>query len=232
MSKIKKFNQFIRESFSNNRTPEEIKLALLTLENDLKNSPATSIFGDDNHKSIRIGIQIIKGEITEDDIYDMEDNGEIEYMDVSSYIDWLDGGVELKDIVFSDESIVTELPTTKNKVNLCPKICGECPFSNRSMKGFLADYEIEDFYKFMSSEVAFPCHMRMGEEDVDAQEAEGKISNGEMTICRGYVESLIKSGKSPKHSEILKKAIKQVKEDGLSDKTMSIFDFQKHHTIK
>ncbi len=114
-------------------------------------------------------------------------------------------------------------------MNLCPKMCNECPFSNMSMKGFIADYSVMDFREMMRVEVSFPCHKSMGEDDTDSEAAKTSIDNGEMTICRGYVESIIKSAKSPYHNKQLVEAIKQVKEDGLSEHSMSIFQFIKHH---
>lgn len=116
-------------------------------------------------------------------------------------------------------------------VNVCKKTCKECPFSNQSMKGWLADYDVQDIQNYMSREVSFPCHMMMSKDDMDANETKEAIANGEMSLCRGYVESVIKSAKMPYANKQLVEAIAQVREEGLSDNTMSIFEFINHHTI-
>jgi len=99
------------------------------------------------------------------------------------------------------------------------------------MKGWLADYEIQDFQNYMSREVSFPCHMMMTKDNLDANETKEAITNGEMSLCRGYVESIIKSAKMPYMNKQLVEAIAQVKEEGLSNNTMSIFEFRTYHTL-
>ena len=118
----------------------------------------------------------------------------------------------------------------EHKIKLCPKMCNECPFYNKSIKGFIADYNVMDFHQIMSNEISFPCHKSMSEDDIEFKEAEYLIDNGEITMCREYVESVIKSAKSPYHNKQLIEAIKQVKIDGLSEHSMSIFEFINHHT--
>jgi hypothetical protein len=112
---------------------------------------------------------------------------------------------------------------------VCSKICNECPFSNKSLNGWLADYTIDDIVIFQNKEVSFPCHKMVNNDNLTQVEVENKILNGDMKLCRGYVESIIKSCKSPYINKLLVKAINEVKVIGLSDDSMSIWEFKKHH---
>lgn len=114
-------------------------------------------------------------------------------------------------------------------MNICSKLCGECPFSNKSIQGYLANYDVDDIKNFMDSEALFPCHKMMPDEDLDQDEVQELIKNGELKLCRGYMESMIKSCKMPKHNKTLSEAIALVKEQGLSDKSMDIRQFIKYH---
>jgi hypothetical protein len=117
----------------------------------------------------------------------------------------------------------------ESQVNVCAKVCKECPFSKNSIPGWLADYTTGDFKDFMNNEVLFPCHMMMSEESLSHEEVQDKIQNGELKLCRGYVESVIKSAKSPRYNQTLKDAMVKARAEGLSDETMPIWDFIKHH---
>lgn len=112
-------------------------------------------------------------------------------------------------------------------MNVCKKICNECPFSNKSLNGWLADYTIEDFISFQRADVAFPCHM-ITSENMSINEVELAIKRGELKLCRGYVESMIKSCKAP-INPLLKEVIEEVKKEGLSENSMAIWEFKKHH---
>ena len=116
-------------------------------------------------------------------------------------------------------------------MNICNKLCGECPFSKKSIKGFIANYSIDDFQQMMGHEISFPCHMSMDDEGVDVDDVLGIIEKGEMKLCRGYIESIIKSAKMPYHNKQIVEAVKLVKEQGLSEDSMSIWEFRKHHTL-
>lgn len=115
-------------------------------------------------------------------------------------------------------------------MNICSKICNQCPFSNESINGWLADYKVEDFKTMMDQDVMFPCHMMMKEEDLTIDEAQEKIINGELKLCRGYIESIIKTCKMPINKHLLE-VRRKVKEEGVSDSSMSIHNFIKYHTI-
>jgi len=116
--------------------------------------------------------------------------------------------------------------------NICPKLCSECPFSTNSMRGWLADYTVQDIQDYVTHEGLFPCHKTVKGESLDQTEVQEALAEGKSVLCRGFVESMIKSGKMPKYSAVLKEAIRKVKEQGLNGDSMSMFDFAKHHTIK
>ena len=77
------------------RTEKEISKMIDKLEKQRETIPQFSYFGDDNWHAIDIQIDVLNGEITdEDQIYDQQDEGEITSYVVSSGIDallWLSG---------------------------------------------------------------------------------------------------------------------------------------------
>lgn len=216
------------------RTELEKQLAIFTLKNELVNAPKMNFFGDNNHESIRLSIELIEGKITIDDVYHMEEDEVITEGELSSvlgYDEWLNGDEELVELLFDESSLVTELPAVSTgTINICSKTCGECPFSNKSIPGWLAEYQPKDLNNFMNGEVSFPCHMTMKNGDMSPQETQDAIASGELRMCRGYVESMIKSCKSPYRNKQLVAAIELVREQGLSDNTMSMNDFFEHHS--
>lgn len=110
------------------------------------------------------------------------------------------------------------------------KMCNECPFSKNSAKGWLADYTPEDVTDFVNNEGLFPCHKMVKGDDLDQEEVKDAIESGEMKLCRGFVESIIKSAKSPKYNKMLIDAIKVVRSEGLSQDSMPTWEFKKHHS--
>jgi hypothetical protein len=231
------------------RTELEKKLAILSFLKDKLVIPEYNFFGDNNHKAYDIAIECLKGQHDYDDIYamcdtDLDDEwSEPELTDgekdiVIGVLDWMDcsSGEELIELLFDEGSLVTELPTEsdtcKPKFTICPNLCKECPFSKESPKSWIADYKPSDFQKYMTGEVSFPCHMQMPDVDTLSPEAcKEAIANGEAKLCRGYVESIIKSCKSIRDNEQLKEAIEIVKAQGLSDKSMPIWEFVQHHSL-
>lgn len=114
-------------------------------------------------------------------------------------------------------------------MSVCKKVCNECPFSNKSLSGWLGGYEVEDLISFQREETSFPCHKMMTDSDLSQSQADKAIKNGGMKLCRGYVESIIKSCKSPFMNKTLVQAIAEVKAEGLSEDSMAIWDVKKHH---
>lgn len=109
-------------------------------------------------------------------------------------------------------------------MKICTKICDECPFSNKSPRGWLADYTVEDFAQFFRLEVLFPCHKQI-KDDLNFNQAAELVKTNKVKLCRGYVESMRKSAKLPVDPELAN----IVKNVALSDDSMSIFEFFAHH---
>lgn len=197
-----------------------------TLENELKVVPNYSMFGGDNHLQIRMALRMLKGEDKDDLILAVSEDNEYDVYSFLESIEYvLSGDEELSDIIWNESSI----PTENKRPIVCKKMCNDCPFSKKSVKGFLADYTVQDFIDYHRMEVSFPCH-KVTPNDMDVKQTHSAIQDGSMHFCRGYVESVIKSCKMPLNP-LLKEAIEIVKKDGLSDYSMSIHEFIKNHTL-
>lgn len=215
------------------RNKKEIGLAILSFKKDKLNSPQFDYFGDDNHAKIDNYIDLLNSTITFDSFEEMYDNDEIDhetYFSLEELNSWLNGGdFDLVDFLFDENNLVTEFETNDN--NHCAKLCKECPFSNKSMKGWLADYTTDDIKTFFDNEISFPCHLLI-KNDLSVDEAETSIVKGEMKLCRGYVEMYIKSCKSPKLNQTLIDAVNSIRDNNdLSDDSMSIHQFINHHKL-
>lgn len=114
-------------------------------------------------------------------------------------------------------------------MNICKKLCNECPFSNKSIPGWLANYQSMDFKNMMDQEIMFPCHMTMSDGDLTIEKAQIQIQNGNLKLCRGYIESMIKSAKMPKYNKYLLEIRRKIKEEGVSENSMSINEFLNYH---
>ena len=219
------------------------KQALIkTLENELKVVPMFSMFQSDNHLQINTALDYLNGNRTFDDI---EEEYIDEDYDVVGFVEgmrgYLDGssGDELADIIWNSESIVivedliiSDEPIAKTyNITVCKKLCGDCPFSKKSFKGFLADYTIQDFVDFQNNDVSFPCHKVMTDGDNSLDKVQKMFDNNELYFCRGYVESFIRSAKMPRTNTKLKEAIDIVRKEGLSDNGMSMHEFRKFHKL-
>ncbi|RLA84784.1 MAG: hypothetical protein DRG78_00405 [Epsilonproteobacteria bacterium] len=83
---------------------------------------------------------------------------------------------------------------------------------------------------YMQTDTLFPCHKTItSKTDESVKLTNEKVKNGTYKLCRGYVESMIKSCNCPKDPE-LKKILLEVRSD-LSDDSMSIFQFKTHHKL-
>ncbi|MFA6199234.1 MAG: hypothetical protein WC679_02345 [Bacteroidales bacterium] len=115
-------------------------------------------------------------------------------------------------------------------IDICKKLCNDCPFSSKSMPGFLGGYTIDDIMQFMQFDALFPCHKFL-QDDTQLSVVNSGVRRGEIPLCRGYGEMMIKSCKLPK-APAFSQVLKEIKESGnISDDSMSIFEFIKHHTI-
>lgn len=217
------------------RSNEEIKKAILVLQRELEVRPQFNFFNEDVHEIITASLDVLENIWDHDDVYDQGWESELENSACST-VDYLHGEMDLEEIIFGeitdyDDILNDNANDNDNKVVVCKKLCSDCPFSKKSMAGFLADYTIEDFQKYMSNEASFPCHKMMSVGDKSVEETHEEIKNGKMKFCRGYVESVIKSAKMPRSNDLLIKAMEIVKEDGLSEDSMDIFEFRKFHTL-
>jgi hypothetical protein len=211
------------------KTQPEIDHMILALGKQRDKLPEYNVFGGNNHLTIDTQIEILKGQIiSEDDIYDREDEFGDACSDIAMVFDWMKGHFDDSEIV--DNDCLPELNTPVSKINVCAKQCNECPFSNKSIPGWLADYTTEDIQQYMFNEAFFPCHKMMKEDDMTQDQVQEAIQAGEIKFCRGYVESMIKSAKMPYKNKLLVEVFKKVKEEGLSETSMDIMEFREHHT--
>jgi len=111
-------------------------------------------------------------------------------------------------------------------VKVCSALCNDCPFSRQSLPGFLADYKVEDFRAFMTHDIMFPCHKQM-KAATPIEAVQASIKAGKLKLCRGYVESMVKSAKMPRE-ESFAQIVKDVR-PYLDDHSMSIWEFTDHH---
>jgi hypothetical protein len=67
--------------------------------------------------------------------------------------------------------------------------------------------------KKLPSHSAFgdPNHEAIKDDDMNQAEVEKELKEGHILLCRGFVESFVKSAKMPKHNKILIDAVNQVK---------------------
>lgn len=91
----------------------------------------------------------------------------------------------------------------------------------------MGGYTTQDFMDFFNSETLFACHKTL-KSDCTVQEMEQNVLDCKIPLCRGYVDSIIKSCKLPKRG-ILLDVYKTVKNEGCADETMSIYAFHNHH---
>ncbi len=215
------------------KTPAEIALMIIALEKQKEALPRYTMFNDDNHLLYDTQISILKGEITdENEIYDNEEEYGSQASDIAYIFEWMLGGVDDTDIVDEEHLVAAKVEVvTAPKLNVCTKQCGECPFSKTSMKGWLANYTIENIEEYMRHEALFPCHMMMKDGDMNQAAVQTAIEEGKLKLCRGYVESIIKSAKSPFRNKFLVQAVKDVKAQGLGENSMDIMEFRTHHTL-
>ncbi len=75
------------------------------------------------------------------------------------------------------------------KLNVCSKLCKECPFSANSPKGWLGSHSLGGVLAAQNDEKLFSCHLAR-KENMTGEEIEA----GQVKICRGYVASATKSG--------------------------------------
>lgn len=213
------------------RTQQEIDQAIARIKGERPYVPNYNAFGDNNHELIDASIEALEGKwnykTNLEDIADEKGWDENVIIHLQEAVNFIEGHGNVEDLLWYPDKVYA---VEEKKVKLCgPKTCVDCPFSKNSMRGFLADYKTQDFIDFMNLEASFPCHNSMETEGKSLTEVAKDIEDGKKPFCRGYVESIIKSGKMPYKNKKLMEAIGIVKKDGLSENTMSIFEFINFH---
>ena len=119
------------------------------------------------------------------------------------------------------------------ELTVCSKVCNQCPFSSKSLRGWLGDVSVEDTLEAQQSEQLFSCHLhRQGDPAVNLN----KIMRGVQPICRGYMISAHIScksfGQNHDTGEALKKlSSEMVITDEEKEVILTRWAFKKHHTI-
>ncbi|MEK6828984.1 MAG: hypothetical protein AABY15_02575 [Nanoarchaeota archaeon] len=213
------------------RNKEEINEAITRIKAEKPHVPKFNAFGENNHELIDATIDTLESgfnyktnieEIAEERGWD-----ENVVSHIQEAINFNEGYNSVDELLWYPE---TDYREQTKSVKLCSsKTCSDCPFSKTSVRGFLADYTIQDFKDFMNAEASFPCHKSMEEDGKSLDEVTQDIEDGKKPFCRGYVESMIKSAKRPYKNKKLIEAIELVKSQGLSENTMSIFEFIDFH---
>ena len=213
------------------RTNKEIEELIKIFEHQLTIIPQYNFFNEDNHENYCVAISLLKNNLTMDDIY--EEYNDNTYSFVSDIETWK-GDLDFPRLYLLIDPISESIFTCENmkpKVSVCKNMCGSCPFSKTSLQGFLGGYTLNDFVTFHTSEITFPCH-NLTLTDTISKDVDLAIINGKNKFCRGYVESVIKSGKLPKENELLIQAINEVKDMGLSENSMSFIKFNNYYNKK
>lgn len=110
-------------------------------------------------------------------------------------------------------------------MKVCKNPCTECPFTKKSLRGWLADYESpENLHRLIMSEIPFPCHMTQ-ENDLSILEA---MRDNEIR-CKGALLYMKKACKMPRNKEVFE-MIKSFTINDTED-ILSVPEFIKHHSI-
>ena len=116
------------------------------------------------------------------------------------------------------------------KLSVCTKLCAECPFSAKSLKGWLGPHTIDAVIEAQETEGLFSCHMAR-KENMTIDE----IESGAVRMCRGYIASSTKSGlifgDSDKNGKELKRLQQLIIKEDFEDQNiiLSQNEFKEHH---
>ena len=116
-------------------------------------------------------------------------------------------------------------------LQLCKKICNECPFKKGSLQGWLGGVmDVEEVHENMKLEFPFACHKQLGE---DKHTNEIKMFLGQIQVCRGYIASATKGAKmfGGSGTQLSFHLRELQKEITVEDKelVMPIWEFKKYH---
>jgi len=116
-------------------------------------------------------------------------------------------------------------------LNVCSKLCKECPFSKASPKGWLGLHTLKGVLIAQQIEELFSCHMAR-KEGMSSE----NIESGEIRICRGYIASATKSGvifgHHHKNGSELKRLQELIAKEAMEDEDiiLSRQEFIQHHS--
>ncbi len=113
------------------------------------------------------------------------------------------------------------------------KMCAECPFSAKSIPGWLGPWSIEDFENFLKFDGTFICHMDVerlhGEEDAEDHvfdEEVEKLGQHCVGMLR-YMNSMCKLSRDPE-----KAAAQNVIRETPDKPVIQVPNFREHHTLR
>ena len=115
----------------------------------------------------------------------------------------------------------------------CKKLCNECPFSKKSLKGWLGSHTVDEVLNSQQFEGLFSCHKQRGD---DLKENERKLISGEHNVCRGYILSATVSckmfGQNIHTGEELRRLQKEnPPTDEERENILTRWEFKDHHDI-
>ncbi len=204
------------------RSQSEIDIQINRLERLRRRLPETTIFGDNNHLLIDTQIEILKGEINEDDVYDNEEEHGDNISTLTDTLQWLEGEdiqlVEDDDLKKDIIDGTTDEPCTTPK----GKQCKECPFRKSSLAGYLgeASYNPHEFLSTTEND-PIPCHMAVDWEKEDGIDKQYK------TPCIGSLKFLKNTMRIPRNPEYAKLLKGITKDETVFEKKA---DFINHHS--
>lgn len=115
-------------------------------------------------------------------------------------------------------------------LEICPKVCKECPFLNTSIRGYLGPYQADEIMDIQQYEGLFGCHLQLGQNE---KENQSKILSGEIKICRGYILSATLSckqfGQNPIYGKALRELQNKVNSEEGKEKILTKFNFRQYH---
>ncbi len=116
------------------------------------------------------------------------------------------------------------------KLTICKKICKECPFTFKSVKGWLGEvHTVDEIIEDMNRDIPFSCHLQRKDNDEDNI---GQLMNGEQNVCRGYVASASCSakqfGQHPIYGKQMRELQKEITEED-RNLVMNKWTFKKYH---
>lgn len=114
-------------------------------------------------------------------------------------------------------------------MNICKKICNECPFRKTSLNGWLGHHDVEDIIKMQQNEYPFSCHMQRTDETTLED-----VIVGDIDVCRGFLASASESSKLYGQHPVYGQALRALQND-ITDEdkkiVMNKWDFKEHHSI-